>query len=668
MADLVVLDGSTFLVSDEGGDIDGATGATGFFFRDTRHLSDLRLVVNGEPLNVLTSRAVHYYAARVFATPVTPRDAAPRLSVQRDRLVADGIHEDVLITNHGEDPLPLDVELHFGADFVDTFELDTLSGPGRREVSADVTATEVVLTYRNDGFRRGTRVVFSTRPDELGADRARFSTVLEPREQWVLCFDVFCRAGDEEYGPRTGHGGFGQLEPQMPLSLGEWLATAPKLETDAGNLAGSYHQSLLDLAALRYRPLPGVEASLPAAGLPWFMALFGRDSLITAYQALPFHPELAAGTLATLASLQADARDDFRDADPGKILHELRFGELTVLGQSPHSPYYGSHDSTLLFLILLDEYERWTADEELVRRLEPAARAAISWIEGAGDLDEDGYLEYRTRSPKGLANQGWKDSWDAIAFADGRLAEPPIATCELQGYAYDARLRVARLARRVWGDDALAERLEGDAHELKKRFNDDFWLADVGYYALALDGHKTPVDALTSNIGHLLWSGIVDDERAGLVAGRLVGPDLWSGWGVRTVSAADAAYNPIGYHRGTVWPHDTAISAEGLRRYGFRDEAAMVALALVEAAAAFAYRLPEVFAGFARELTAIPVEYPTPCSPQAWAAGAPLLGLRTLLGLDPDGDRLCCEPAVLPGGHRLALRGIRYRGGRVDAS
>jgi glycogen debranching enzyme len=319
-----------------------------------------------------------------------------------------------------------------------------------------------------------------------------------------------------------------------------------------------------------------------------------------------------------------------------------------------------------LFLILLDEYERWTADAELVGRLEPAGRAALSWIEGAGDPDGDGYLEYQTRSSKGLVNQGWKDSWDAIAFADGHLAEPPMATCELQGYAYDARQRAARLARQVWGDPVLAERLERDAGDLRERFNVDFWLEDRGYYALALDGHKQPVDSLTSNIGHLLWSGIVDDGRASLIAQRLLGSELWSGWGVRTMGNADAAHNPIGYHVGTVWPHDTAICAEGLRRYGFRNEATIMALALLEAAAAFDYRLPEVFAGFSRQSTAIPVEYPTPCSPQAWAAGAPLLALRTLLGLDPDGAHLRSELALLPDGGRLGLRGVPYRGRKID--
>jgi glycogen debranching enzyme len=364
------------------------------------------------------------------------------------------------------------------------------------------------------------------------------------------------------------------------------------------------------------------------------MALFGRDSLITAYMALPFQPHLAATTLEALSELQATERDDFRDADPGKILHEVRRGWQATLGETPHAAYYGSHDSTPLFLILLDEYERWTGDRELVRRLEPAARAALDWIEGPGDPDGDGYLEYETRSPKGLRNQGWKDSWNAILFADGRLAEPPIATCEIQGYAYDARRRAARLARLCWGDDALAERLEHDAEALRERFDRDFWLSERGHYAVALDRDKRPVDALTSNIGHLLWSGIVPEQRAHSLRDRLMAPDMFSGWGIRTMSSLDAGYNPIEYHDGTVWPHDAAIVAEGLRRYGFREDASRLAWALFEAAEEFDYRLPEVFAGFDRASTTMAVEYPTASRPQAWAAAAPLLAIRTLLGLD----------------------------------
>ena len=667
MASLVVLDGSTFVVSDAAGDSDAVAEPSGFFFRDVRHLSRWRLTINGVEPRVLTSQAVHYYAGRVFAALPGTRDADAEVTVQRDRLVADGVHEDIFVTNCGQRPIDVQIELAFATDFADIFELGGMAASADRAVSVVVQGKQVVLTYEDGQVRRGTRLSFSTQPDDLNGERARFSFTLAPRQEQVVCVDVLWEVDGIEYGPRTGHGGFGQLEPQMEESLEEWMSDAPAIDTKVDDLRHSYHRSQLDLAALRFRPLAAVHCSLPAAGLPWYMALFGRDSLITAYEALPFYPQLATGALEVLASLQATRRDDFRDADPGKIIHELRFGILTASGEFPHSPYYGSHDATPLFLVLLDEYERWTGDVELVKRLEPVARAALGWIEGPGDPDGDGYLEYQTRSPKGLANQGWKDSPDAIAFGDGRLAELPIATCELQGYAYDARVRTARLARTVWDDAALSDRLEADALALKQRFDRDFWIDGPNYYALALDADKRHVDSLTSNIGHLLWSGIVDERRSAAVAAHLVGRDLWSGWGVRTMAPNAAGYNPVGYHTGTVWPHDSAICAEGLRRYGYRTEAAALAIALLEAAAHFGHRLPEAFAGFARADTTIPVEFPTPCSPQAWAAGATMLALRTLVGLDPAGEHLKAqhpdERAV-----RVGLQRVHYRGHRLDVA
>jgi glycogen debranching enzyme len=332
----------------------------------------------------------------------------------------------------------------------------------------------------------------------------------------------------------------------------------------------------------------------------------------------------------------------------------------------PHTPYYGSHDATPLFLILLEEYERWTADTALVRQLEGVARAALSWIDGPGDPDQDGYLEYRTRSSRGLRSHCWKDSWNSILFADGRLAEPPIATCEIQGYAYDARRRTARLARDVWGDRDLADRLERDATALRERFHRDFWLPDRGHYALALDRDKTPVDALTSNTGHLLWSGILDREQAARVVDRLEAEDMNSGWGIRTMSTMDIGYSPIEYHNGTVWPHDTALIAEGMRRYGYREQATALIAALVDAAVFFDDLLPEVFAGYPRAETATPVEYPTACRPQAWAAGAPLLGLRTMLGLDATTEGLQAQPH--PGRlGQVRLDAIPVRGRRQGA-
>ncbi len=434
--------------------------------------------------------------------------------------------------------------------------------------------------------------------------------------------------------------------PNLDQTLEQWTAAAPRLESDWDGLRHIYNRSIEDLAALRFYPdvLPG-GASLPAAGMPWFMALFGRDSIITSYQALPFTSELAATTLQTLAQRQATERDDFRDAEPGKILHELRFGELAHFGQRPQSPYFGSADATPLFLVLLDEYHRWTGDDELVHSLEAAARAALHWIEDFGDLDGDGYIEYQRRNTStGLENQCWKDSWNSIVHPDGSLADLPRGTCELQGYAYDARRRMARLARAVWHDDDLARRLDAAADALKSRFNSDFWLDDLGYYALALDGHKNAVRTVTSNPGLLLWSGIVGDDKVERVVTRLMDDALFSGWGVRTMATGQVPYNPLEYHNGTVWPHDNALIAAGLARYERHDQAGRIALATLQAACAFDYRLPEVFAGYDRADTGFPVPYPTACSPQAWATGTPLLLLRVLLGLEPTADGVTTDP------------------------
>jgi glycogen debranching enzyme len=406
---------------------------------------------------------------------------------------------------------------------------------------------------------------------------------------------------------------------------------------------------------------------MPAAGLPWFMTIFGRDSLITSFQTVPFAPELSATTLRTLAMLQARAHDAFRDAEPGKIPHELRFGERTAFEDAPHSPYYGTADATPLFLILLEEYERWTGDRDLVRSLEPEARAAVGWIDHHGDRDGDGYIEYERRNPTGLENQCWKDSWDSIAFADGTLADTPRATCELQGYAYDAKRRTARLAREVWNAPAWADELEQQAADLKRRFNEDFWLPDRKFFAVGLDAHKRKIDSLTSNIGHLLWSGIADEEKAKACVDHLMGDALFSGWGVRTMARTEGSYNPIGYHVGTVWPHDNSIIAWGLRRYGYGAEAARIAYAMLEAAELFDDRLPEAFAGYAREASGYPVEYPTACSPQAWASGTPLLLIRAMLGLEAIDGQLIVDPAVPAEIGRLELLDVPGPWGRRDA-
>ena len=535
--------------------------------------------------------------------------------------------------------------------------------------STRIDAERLLLIYKRDTFARATAISSS----ELGTidDRGlAFEITLPAHGSWSTELVV------ETVLPTLGQ----RLDPDAPSLLNrrrrsdmasdleQWLSDAPRLESDSESLRSTYRRSLVDLAALRFSPLSAGKRSLPAAGLPWFMTMFGRDSILTSLQSLPFAPELAATTLRELAIRQGTRRDDFRDEDPGRILHEMRYGEMTAFEQRPHSPYYGNADATPLFVVLLDEYERWTGDHRLVRDLEPQARAALRWLDEYADLMGNGYVAYQRRNEKtGLENQCWKDSWDSTSYRDGRLPGFPRATCELQGYAYDARMRAARLARLVWRDEAFADELEGRAADLKRRFNRDYWVADGGYFALALDADGAQVDALSSNIGHLLWSGIVDKSKAKAVVEHLMGPRLFSGWGVRTLAEGEGRYNPIGYHVGTVWPFDNSFIAWGLRRYGYKEEAAVIAQGILDAAEIFEGRLPEAFGGYERSTTKYPVQYPTACSPQAWSTGAPLLLMRTMLGLEPYGEHLIVDPALpLDIGH-LELLDIPGRWGRIDA-
>jgi glycogen debranching enzyme len=414
-----------------------------------------------------------------------------------------------------------------------------------------------------------------------------------------------------------------------------WHATSTLVSSSHVGAERAFRRGMSDLRLL-VDPGPADGERYIAAGIPWYDTLFGRDSLITALQLLSIRPQVASDTLSVLARLQSTTSDDWRDAEPGKILHELRTGEMALAHEIPHTPYYGSVDSTPLFLVLLAEYERWTADLALVDRMWPAALAALDWIDRSGDQDGDGFVEYHRRSEQGLRNQGWKDSADAIRWADGRLADGPIALAEVQGYVYQARRGMARLARRR-GETALAERLDGAAATLQARFDEAFWLPGPGTYAVALDGDKRAVDSVTSNAGHVLWSGLASVEHAPGVAASLTSPDMFSGWGIRTLSSSMAGYNPISYHIGSVWPHDNAICATGLWRYGFHEEASRVAGALLEATQYFRdARLPELFCGFDRASSPYPVPYPVACSPQAWASGATFQLVEAMLGLAPD--------------------------------
>ncbi|HEX2032115.1 MAG TPA: glycogen debranching N-terminal domain-containing protein [Actinomycetota bacterium] len=668
-----VLEGSTFMLSDERGDV-RSDSVGGLFHEDTRYLSRFSLTVDGASPVLLSSGSVDHDAAAFFLTnPELPAAAPGTLSIQRYRFVGDGLVEVLLVQSHLDRPVRLEVRLSTDADFADLFQVKgkAVQDRGDLTVAPDAEACAVVFDYRHRAFKAGTRV-HATEPGRVERGDLVFDVDLGPRATWKTRIQVSVRHGDDLLEPiseeeRAASRAL-QRWRQPSAVLERWNRQAPALECEWDLVGLVYQQALADLAALRlHADVEGNEFSLPAAGLPWFMAIFGRDTLITSYQALPVGPELARGALNALAGMQGRTVDDFSEEEPGKILHEVRFGELTVTGVTPHRPYYGTADATPLWLILLSEYWRWTGDDRTALALEHHARWALAWIDTYGDPDGDGFVEYRARSAEGLRNQGWKDSPGAVAFADGSVAEPPIALCEVQGYVHDAKVRMAEVAERVWGDGETAARLRDEAGRLFDRFNDAFWLdRRGGYYALALDADKRPVDAMTSNMGHLLWSGLVPRERAEALVRQLLGPAMFSGWGVRTMSADDVPYNPIAYHNGTVWPHDNSLIAAGLQRYGFREEANRIAVAMFEAASFTGFRLPEVFAGYPRSDSRFPVRYPTASSPQAWATAAPFLWLRLILGLEPRDGRLRADPLVPRRFGRLALRGVHAFGRRAD--
>jgi glycogen debranching enzyme len=665
-----ILDGNTFVVSDGRGDIEASlTDPTGLFSFDTRFLSRWILTVNGERLDALSTDDLQYFEARFFLVPGTGTvyvDAD--LSVIRRRVVANGFHEELVIFNHGSEPVDLEVRVDADSDFADLFEVkDALKKKGTYERSAEEDCLK--LTYRRQTFVRQTWITANS-PAAYDEGGMTFTTTVKGHGQWTTELTVAAGHAGLETVVRKAKGPQQRtrVADSMARNLATWIDSAPRLECDNDPLKVTYRRSLVDLAALRFVAPVLPKHALPAAGLPWFMTMFGRDSILTSLQALPFTPDLAATTLRALGARQGTRLDDFRDEDPGRILHEMRYGELTAFEQRPHSPYYGSVDATPLYVVLMDEYERWTGDTKLVRELEYEARAALTWIDEFADLQGNGYISYKRRNEKtGLENQCWKDSWDSISFRDGTLPGFPRATCELQGYAYDAKMRGARLARTVWRDPGLADRLEREAADLKRRFNRDFWVEDGEYFAVALDEEGRQVDSLTSNIGHLLWSGIVDKSKAKAVAGHLMGKRLFSGWGVRTLAEGEGRFNPIGYHVGTVWPFDCSFIAWGLRRYGFKREAALIAEGILAAAEFFDGRLPEAFGGYPRTMTKYPVQYPTACSPQAWSTGAPLLLLRTMLGLEPMGDHLVVDPVLPESIGRMELLDIPGRWGRIDA-
>lgn len=696
---------NVYVMTDAFGDIHADARGLGLYDGDTRFLSTYQFRLNGaRPIVLRTGGAAGYRGTLNLSNDDIVRSADDddaellpnrhALGVVRERLVAgDALRERIRLDNFGTAVVRAHIELRLDSDFADIFEIRGAIRPQRGERLPNTLEGSICcLSYRGlDGRVRRTRV--RTRPEMSvrggegtlepltlvgdwqidGGQRRTLEIEVWTETSGVEADAIAAAAGDPAddgaEGEASGRAAPPVIDEAKPAGLYRaWRNSTATLSTSHHATQRALDRGLDDLRLLvNEGPRPGERYI--AAGVPWFATLFGRDSIITALQLLPYRPQLARETLEVLAGLQASEVDEWRDAEPGKIPHELRSGEMAAAGEIPHTPYYGTIDATPLWLLLLDRYERWTADEELVEQVWPNVLAALRWIDEFGDPDGDGFVEYRRHSRRGLANQGWKDSGDSVRFRDGRLAEGPIALVEVQAYVYAARRGVARLARRR-GDEQLAEQQERAAEELRGRFEDAFWMDDAGTYALALDGSKRQVDAITSNPGHALWCGIASRQRAARVAHSLLSPPLWSGWGIRTLAADSVGYNPMGYHLGTVWPHDNGICAAGLARYGLAEEARRVAGALLESAAHFREaRLPELFCGFDRSESPYPVPYPVACSPQAWAAGAPFHAMTALLGLMPNATDRVLElvapslPAVVPD---LRVSGLRVRDAVVD--
>lgn len=652
--------GSTFCIGERSGDI-RPDGAQGLFFRDLRSISRWELRVDGYSTQALAcyhpepSEAT--YVARV---PPTAGRADSHLLVTRHRVIADGMREEVTVRNLGQEAAGCTLTLLVDADFADLFEVKenrVVAHPDRVARLAG-EAGEVLFTHRWLGRGRDVRV----RSSPVGRTSPGLLTVaaaIEPRSSWTLRLEVDFAVDGLPVEPGTSG-------EEAPKRWGRRLREDTRISTPYPALETTLRTARADLAALLIKDPDHPDREVVAAGAPWFMTVFGRDSLLTAWMALPLDPGLAVGTLHTLAARQGSRVDPLTEEQPGRILHEMRFGSETGLALGGGTAYYGTVDATALFVMLVGEAAAWGVDGAEISALLPHVDRALDWIREHGDRDGDGFVEYQRATDRGLLNQGWKDSGDGVTGSSGVQAVPPIALCEVQGYVYGAYRARARLAR-LLGDEDGARSWDQRAGDLKAVFNERFWLPDRGYFALALDRDKRPVDALTSNVGHCLWTGVVEADKAAALAGHLGSEALFSGWGVRTLADTMAAYNPLSYHNGSVWPHDTAIVVAGLARYGFDELARRIATAVVDAAVAFGSRLPELWCGFARAEYEPPLPYPTSCSPQAWAAGAPLLLVRSLLGLHPDlpAGRLYVAPSLPASWLPLTLEGVRMGDARV---
>ena len=684
---IAIHQGQTVLVSEPDGHINWPS-EKGLYFLDTRIISNWTIYANGEPWELLNGGPVNYHAARIFLTnksiltedgPIPPRTIGLTIS----RSIIGGMHEDLDVTNNGLKPVRFQLEVALRCDFADIFEVKSGKIVRRGQITTEWSERRQKLrtAYSNRDFHRSLTITMSRATSKAVSANGRlsFEVALEPGKAWHACLLYTLEDRQQElHAPRDCVGK--THESRLFPTMAEWLKTVVKIRTSNEEFYRLFHQALEDMAALRL-PIKGTDhmVFLPAAGLPWFVAPFGRDSLIVSLQNVLIYPEFARGALEILGSLQANKDDPYRDAEPGKILHELRYGELAHFKLVPHTPYYGTADATPLYLITLHAAWRATGDRELLERHMPTAEGCLAWIDKYGDRDGDGFQEYQTRSPVGYENMAWKDSGDAVMYPDGSLVKGPKALCELQGYVYSAWVRMAEVFEAL-GKPDRAKALRAKAAALFERFNDAFWDEELGFYVYALDGNKKKVLTVASNPGHCLWCGIVPRERAKKVVDRLMAPDMWTGWGIRTLSADHRAFNPYNYQTGSVWPHDNAIIAMGFKFYGFSAEAARVAHDVSVAASHFLLnQLPELYTAAERTETNFPVQYLGANVPQAWAAGSVFMLTQALLGFLPDAprDKLYVDPSLpawLPdltvhdlriGKHKLDIR-FWTKGGQTE--
>ena len=652
-ATVTLVRGSTFAILDRSGDIRPGS-VCGLFVGDTRVCSTLSLTIDGHPLESLTASDGSATEA-MFVSRTIDRE----LLVLRNVAVDRGMSSTVTVRNLSSTARTVEVRCSFGTDLADVFAVKegravSRSHPCRSEPGR--------ATFGDDAGDRGLVVRWPTAHSCSDDGSVTWEVELGPRGEWVVTLDFAAIRGGDEVRPAESGG----VAADDDEALRRWSDSLPTIDTDIDGLEATYRRSCADIGGLRLFD-PGHDDPVIAAGAPWFMTLFGRDSILTSWMPMWIDPNLALATATTLARLQGTRDDPDTEEQPGRILHEVRFSKGSSLDLDHGEIYYGTADATPLFVMLVGELWRWGTPLEQLTPLMGAVDAALGWIDGPGDLDGDGFVEYRRRSASSLVNQGWKDSFDGVSFADGSLPDAPIALAEVQAYSYGAWRAGARLAAAM-GDTSLAEERDRRAEALRYRFERDFWLADRGAFAIALDADKRPVDAIASNMGHCLWTGIVSDrDKIAAVAGWLASPEFFTGWGVRTLARSMGRYNPLSYHNGSVWPHDTAICIAGLSRVGHHREASIIAAGLLDAASAVGGRLPELFSGLDRAEVPVPVDYPASCSPQAWASAAPLFVIRSLLGIEPDlpDGTFVIDPRLPDGSKRLRLDGMWVGGRRV---